>query len=82
MCLKEILHNHPDWEVPGFFEAKSQWHPTVMQEYAMALGYSPFISLPNLCYVSGPDMPSYDEWLAHVEETVAEYRKKDQQPTE
>jgi hypothetical protein len=47
-----------------------------MQEYAMALGYSPFISHPDLDYVSGPGLPTFDEWITHVKEVVAEYRKK------
>lgn len=65
-----------DWEVPGFFEDNISWHPDIMAEYAMAMGYSPFISHPDLCYVGGPGMPSYDEWMAHIEETVAKYREQ------
>lgn len=53
-----------------------EWKPTLMQEYAMALGYSPFLSHPDLDYVSGPGLPTFDEWIIHVKEVVAEYRKK------
>lgn len=42
----------------------------------MALGYSPFISHPDLCHVDGPGLPTYDEWMEHVKEVVAEYRNK------
>lgn len=58
------------------YENLEKWHPTLEQEYAMALGYSPFISHPDLCHVDGPGLPTYDEWMEHVKEVVAEYRKK------
>ncbi len=49
---------------------------TLMQDYAMALGYSPFISHPALGHVAGPGLPTFDEWETHVKKVVAEYRKQ------
>ena len=47
----------------------------IFHDYSMALGYSPWISHPDLGYIGGPGMPTWDEYVAHVEETVAKYRE-------